>query len=250
MKKISTYMLMLFVIGSITGCFHRYTVVEPPTKSLTEYSILEISEFKTNLKDAKSRDFANRFTYRLHWAVKNHREKNPEDIIYEEVTLSTDKTKGVLLMQGTVTRYEEGSRAMRYWIGLGAGKAHCTIQVVFINKETGEELSRTNFDGVLVMGVFGGDADKAVDGVVDAFIDYMKKYMSVSKLSEVKNHSLTREHPYGTRDTTESHSIIRSINHLYLKTCSSTLYATAALDLLGNDLFRKKEEIAGSDLSS
>ena len=176
-------MLMLFVIGSMTGCFHRYTVVEPPTKSLTEYSILEISEFKTNLKDAKSRDFANRFTYRLHWAVKNHREKNPEDIIYEEVTLSTDKTKGVLQLQGTVIRYEEGSRAKRYWIGLGAGKAHCTIQVVFINKETGEELSRTNFDGMLVMGVFGGDADKAVDGVVDAFIDYMKKYMSASKLS-------------------------------------------------------------------
>ena len=63
-------------------------------------------------------------------------------------------------------------------------------------------------------------------------------------------HSLTREHPYGTRDTTESHSIIRSINHLYLKMYSSTRYTIAALDLLGNELFRKKEEIADSDLSS
>lgn len=183
MKNLSTYMMMLFVIGSITGCFHRYTVVEHPTKSLTDYSILEISQFKTSLNDAKSRGLANRFAYRLHWAVKNYREKNPEDIIYEEVTLNTDKTKGVLLMQGTITRYEEGSRAKRYWIGLGAGKAHCTIQVVFINKETGEELSRTNFDGVLVMGVFGGDSDQAVDGVIDSFINYMKKYMSTSKLS-------------------------------------------------------------------
>lgn len=178
MKKISTYMLMLFVIGSITGCFHRYTVEEHPTQSLTDYSILEISEFTTNLNDSKSRGFANRFAYRLHWAVKNHREKNPEDIVYEEVTLNTDKTRGVLLMQGTIIRYEEGSQALRYWIGLGAGKAHCKIQVVFINKETGEELGRTNFDGMIVMGVFGGDSDAAVDGVVDAFIDYMKKYMS------------------------------------------------------------------------
>lgn len=178
MKQISTCMLMFFVIGSITGCFHRYTVVEPPTKSLADFSVLEISEFETSLNDAKSKVFANRFAYRLHWAVKSHREKNPEDIIYEEVTLNTDKTKGVLLMQGTIIRYEEGSRAMRYWIGLGAGKAHCTIQVIFINKETGEELSRTNFDGILVMGVFGGDSDSAVDSVVDAFIAYMKKYMS------------------------------------------------------------------------
>ena len=178
MKKISTYMLMLFVIGSITGCFHRYTVVEPPTKSLTDYSILEIAEFKTSLNDAKARGLASRFSYRLHWVVTNHREKNPENIVYEEVTLNTDQTNGVLLMQGTIIKYEEGSRAMRWWIGLGAGKAHCTIQVIFIDKKTGEELSRTNFDGMIVMGVFGGDSVEAVDGVVDAFIAYMKKYMS------------------------------------------------------------------------
>lgn len=179
MKKISTYMLMLFVIGSITGCFHRYTVVEPPTKSLTDYSILEIAEFKTSLNDAKARGLASRFSYRLHWVVTNHREKNPENIVYEEVTLNTDKTEGVLLMQGTIISYEEGSRAKRYWIGFGAGKAYCTIQVIFINKETGEELSRTNFEGTLYMGVYGGDSIEAVDGVVDAFIDYMKQYMSI-----------------------------------------------------------------------
>ena len=178
MKKTLTYMLMLFVIGSITGCFHHYTIVEPPNNSLTDFSILEISQFKTNLNDNKAKGLASRFAYRLHWAVKNHRERNPEDIIYEEVTLNTDQTKGVLLMQGTIIRYTEGSQAKRYWIGFGAGKAHCTIQVIFINKETGEELSRTNFDGVLAMGVFGGDANKAVDGVVEAFVDYMKKYLS------------------------------------------------------------------------
>lgn len=177
MKKTLTYMLMLFVIGSITGCFHRYTVVNLPSKSLTDYSILEIPKFESNLNDARSRGLASRFATRLRWAVIKQREKNPENNIYEEVTLHTDKTKGVLLMQGTLIRYEEGSRAKRYWIGLGAGKAYCTIQVIFIDKETGEELSRTNFKGTLVMGVFGGDPDEAAAAVVDAFIDYMKKYM-------------------------------------------------------------------------
>ena len=178
MKKNLTYMLILLVIGSITGCTHRYTVVELPTRSLTDYRVLEISKFQSNLNDAGSRGLASKFAGRLRWAVMKHREKNPEDIVYEEVTLNTDKTEGVLLMQGTITSYEEGSRAKRYWIGFGAGKAHCTIQVIFINKETGEELSRTNFDGVLAMGVFGGDANKAVDGVVGAFLDYMKKYLN------------------------------------------------------------------------
>ena len=178
MKKISINVLMLLVFPTISGCFHHYTVVDLPSKSLTDYSVLEISEFRTNLNDAKSRSLANRFAYRLHWAIKNYWEKNPVDIVYEEITLNTGKTRGVLLMHGTIIRYEEGSRAKRYWIGLGAGKAHCTIQVIFIDKETGEELSRTNFDGTLVMGVFGGDADEAVDGVIDSFMNYMKKYMS------------------------------------------------------------------------
>ena len=179
MKRFSAHMLILLVIGSITGCTHRYTVVELPTKSLTDYSVLEISEFKSNLNDAKSRGLASRFAGRLRWAVMKHREKYPEDIVYEEVTLNTDKTEGVLLMQGTITSYDEGSRAKRYWIGLGAGKAYCTIQIIFINKATGEELSRTNFEGKLYMGLYGGDSIEAVDAVVDAFIDYMKQYMSI-----------------------------------------------------------------------
>ena len=179
MKRYLTLLFTLLVMGAITGCAsHRYTVVTPPSKSLTDYGILEISEFKTNLNDAESRELANRFAGRLHLAVMNYRENNLEDLVYEEVTLNTEKIKDVLLMQGTIISYEEGSRAKRYWIGFGSGKAYCTIQVIFTNKETGEQLSRTNFDGELAMGLFGGDADEAVDGVVDAFIDYMRQYMS------------------------------------------------------------------------
>lgn len=170
---------LLIIVMGVTGCAsHRYTVVEPPSKSLTDYSVLEIPEFKSNLNDAGSEELARRFAGRLHRAIMEHRDENPQDVVYEEVTLYTDKSEGVLQMQGTVISYEEGSRAKRYWIGFGSGKAYCTIQAVFINKETGEELSRTNFDGELAMGLFGGDADEAVDGVVNAFIDYMQQYMT------------------------------------------------------------------------
>ena len=179
MKRYFTILFTLLVMGALTGCAsHRYTIVEPPSKSLADFSILEISEFKTNLNDAESRELADRFAGRLHLAVIKYRENNPEDHVYDEVTLNTEKTRGVLLMHGTIISYEEGSRAKRYWIGFGSGKAYCTIQVIFTNKETGEELSRTNFDGELAMGLFGGDADEAVDGVVNAFIDYMQQYMS------------------------------------------------------------------------
>jgi hypothetical protein len=179
MKTCRTIILTVLVIGFITGCAsHRYTVVEPPEKPLTSYSILEIAEFKTNLNDAESKELADRFAGRLYRAIMEYREENPTNRAFQEITLDTGQTKGVLLMEGTVISYEEGSRAKRYWIGFGSGKAYCTIQVVFVDKETGEEVSRTNFDGELAMGLFGGDADEAVDGVVNSFIDYMRQYMS------------------------------------------------------------------------
>lgn len=179
MKKFSACLLTLLVIATITGCAsHRYTVVEPATESLTNYSTLEIPAFETHLKSAESRELAAKFADRLYLAIMDHRKKNPQGIIYQEVTLATDQTEGVLVMKGTVISYEEGSRAKRYFIGFGSGKAYCTIQVAFVDKQTGEEIARTNFDGELAMGLFGGDVDEAVDGVVEAFLDYMQEYMS------------------------------------------------------------------------
>ena len=177
--RISTKYLLICLVLLLTACAsHKYTVIEPASESLTEYSVLEIAPFKTNLKDSESAELAKLFPGRPHKAVTEYREQNPEDRVYEEVTLHTDQTDGVLLMESTVISYEEGSRAKRYFVGMGSGKAYCTIQVVFRNKSSGEEIARTNFDGELMGGIFGGEADDTVDGVVEAFIDYMQEYMS------------------------------------------------------------------------
>lgn len=156
---------------------HRYTVVEPPKASLTKYSVLEIPEFDSNLKSAEAMELAKVFDDRLMKEIASYRAQHPEDVVYEQVVKATDQVDDVLVMQGTVISYEEGSRAKRYFIGLGSGKAYCTIQVKFIDKATGEELARTNFDGELMGGIFGGSAEEAVDGTVKAFLDYMGEYM-------------------------------------------------------------------------
>lgn len=166
-------------VSFLSGCAsHRYTVVEPPKTSLTSYSVLEIPEFNSNLKSAEAEELAKVFDDRLMREIAMYRAQNPDDVVYDKIVKSTDQVADVLLMNGTVISYEEGSRAKRYFVGLGSGKAYCTIQVKFIDKSTGEELARTNFDGELMGGIFGGSADEVVDGTVKAFLDYMSEYMA------------------------------------------------------------------------
>jgi hypothetical protein len=161
----------------------RYTILEPASEPLESFSVLEIHEFTSNLTDEDSVNLANRFAGQLHAAVMEDREENPGNSVFDDVVRSTDQTDGVLVLDGVVISFEKGSRAKRYWIGFGAGKAYCTIQATFTNKATGETVIKSNFDGELSMSFFGGSAEEAVDAVVAAFIDYFSDYFAVDGTS-------------------------------------------------------------------
>jgi hypothetical protein len=166
----------LFTIITSGCASSRYTVLEPASEPITNYRILEIADFQSNLSDEDSVELAGRFADRLHAAVMKERANHPEESIFDEVVRSADTADDVLVLNGTVISFEKGSRAKRYFIGFGAGKAYCTIQAKFVNKVTGEEVLKTNFDGELSMSLFGGSPDEAVDAVVRAFIDYFDDY--------------------------------------------------------------------------
>ena len=155
---------------------HRYTVVEPRKKEFTDYHILEIRDFKSNLGDSESKELAARFADRLHQNIMKDRLEHPDEVIFDDVVRQTNKTEGVLLLDGTLISFEKGSRAKRYFIGFGSGKAYCTIQSVFTDKTTNEPVMKLNFDGELSMGIFGGSVDEAVQGVVEAYLDYFNDY--------------------------------------------------------------------------
>ena len=172
------------IIGLLMAAFlvfnacssHRYTIVEPRKKELTDYRILEIRDFKSYLVDSESQELAARFADRLHQNVMKDRQEHPDEVIFDEVVRQTNKTEGVLLLDGTLISFEKGSRAKRYFIGFGSGKAFCTIQSVFTDKTTNETILKLNFDGELSMGIFVGSVDEAVQGVVEAYLDYFDDY--------------------------------------------------------------------------
>ena len=177
MKQKMLIISVCFVALFVTACAsHRYTVVEPIKKEFTDYDTLEIRNFMCNLNNNEAKELAAGFADKLYENIMKDRLEHPDEVIFREVVRKTDKTDGVLVLDGTVISYEKGSRAKRYFIGFGAGKAYCTIQTVFTDKKTGEQVQKLNFDGELSMGIFGGSVEEAVLGVVEAYLDYFDDY--------------------------------------------------------------------------
>ena len=171
----------LLILGACASS--HYTVLQPASEPLMNFEVLQINEFTSNLSDVDSLNLAARFADQLHGKIMDERADNPGESIFREVARETDEVESVLVLDGKVIAFDKGSRAKRYWLGFGAGKAFCTIQAAFSNKETGEEVLKTNFDGELAMGFFGGDEQEAVNAVVESFIAYFDDYFVVDPVT-------------------------------------------------------------------
>lgn len=71
-------------------------------------------------------------------------------------------------------QFDEGSRALRYIVGFGAGKGTMTVEVTFLDKQQ-KELAKINVGGELNMGFFGGDFDEAISRAAREAADYAQK---------------------------------------------------------------------------
>lgn len=168
--RTTTFIVILVAVGLFVGCSsHRAVVVDPMQGArLGDFSRLEIPAFDTTL----SGDLDPQLLTEIPLEAS---EKIRELGLYQEVSGNAATDEGVLRMEGTVISYEKGSRAKRYLIGMGSGKAYTTVQCTFKNKQTGQTLARVNFEGELSGGLFGGGSDGAAGGVVNAIVDYFKE---------------------------------------------------------------------------
>jgi hypothetical protein len=75
---------------------------------------------------------------------------------------------------GTVTKFNEGSKSARYWIGLGAGRARLVAHIKFVDLN-GNVLFEKDVDGNVTMGTFGGDPLGATRGLAKEIGKVAKK---------------------------------------------------------------------------
>ncbi len=82
-----------------------------------------------------------------------------------EFTPGTERT---LRLGTTITRLAPGSRALRYFVGFGAGRSKAQVEMHFVDVGSGRVLLVTADRRVAAYGVFGGDSE---DHLKESFSD-------------------------------------------------------------------------------
>ena len=79
-----------------------------------------------------------------------------------------------LKIKWQIAAYDEGSRALRYMVGFGAGKGKVVVKARFFDANN-RELGSIQSEGSITMGAFGGSYETALRECADAIANYAKQ---------------------------------------------------------------------------
>jgi hypothetical protein len=83
----------------------------------------------------------------------------------------------VLLLQGDISRLTEGSQALRYFVGFGAGATKAQIETRFLDGPSREVRMITADRRAAGMGIFGGDSRQFLAESMDQMADGLVKFL-------------------------------------------------------------------------
>jgi len=101
-------------------------------------------------------------------AVMSGSSSSKHDRMFSSVALGpadSSYADSTLVLTGRVLTYTTGSRMMRYFVGFGAGKGKCVIEMTLRQRGRPGDLFVANFKGQLAGGVYGGSAQDMFRGV-------------------------------------------------------------------------------------
>jgi hypothetical protein len=148
------------------GLIDKLEIVEVfQLASFTQVVVLPLDTKNTPLPDHDDNTFTptttvlSKATSIFLAGIQQHAESKLKISIAEQPP-TADTAKGVLLIRGSVSEIDPGSRAARYWVGFGAGKSRVEIVGEIINAETGATLLKFTHARASAIGGFGGDYTK------------------------------------------------------------------------------------------
>ena len=167
------FLLMALLVATSACASHRYSVQAPVDTKFGAFDAVEVHPFTSAVDTEAAREVAEKLPGALIAELAKATRNGSKERMFSVVADSAGAVAGVLTISGRVLSFEEGSRAQRYFIGLGAGKAFATVECVFTEKASGRQVAVATFDGELSGGLFGGSSGGAADGVVQAIRDFL-----------------------------------------------------------------------------
>ena len=155
-----------------------------PGFEITKYKVIAVEKFPVTdaaVKDDDDRRFADKMTNVLQIElVRRLRDSK----LFDQVVNAGDgnATAGAqptLKLQGVVTRFGRGDRALRMWVGGGAGAARTQVEMRFVDVQTGKVVMVTADRRIAKVG--GGSGELMEEAYDDMARDLGKFLVRLSK---------------------------------------------------------------------
>lgn len=135
-----------------------------PGFALKRYPVIAVDRCQvsdTEVKDEEDRRLAQAMpAYFQSEMVRRLREAGLfERVVHLGETTAPAGSDAVLRLECAITRLAPGSRALRYWVGFGAGRSKAQAELRFVDVATAKVLMVTADRRVAAYGVFGGDSE-------------------------------------------------------------------------------------------
>jgi hypothetical protein len=152
-----------------------------PGADLRPYTVLLVDRFdvpSSELKDVEDRDVADRLAPLFQTElITRIRAAGLFDRVVNlsETTFTPSEGVRVLRLEGTLARLNTGSRALRYFVGFGAGASKAQVETRLVEAATGRLLIVAADRREAAFGVFGGDGEEHLrEALSDSARDYAK----------------------------------------------------------------------------
>ncbi len=142
------------------------------------YTVIILTPFKvapTEIKDGEDAVLATHMPAQLQAQLRT--QLRVAGIFAKVIDASDAAPAGekALRLEGDITKLTEGSQAMRYWVGFGAGAAKAQIETRLIDLESAQVQLVTADRRAAGMGAFGGDGREFVVGSINQMAEgYVK----------------------------------------------------------------------------
>jgi hypothetical protein len=163
---------LLFLVTTLYGCGVAHVRTDVASSDLHQYDKVFISEVKVQSQEAAAQDNAVLQTQMDEWEVfaRGELEDYVNDSHYQLINQPPAITEKALIINLDID-LTYGNRALRYWIGFGAGKGGVDSVLTAIDSETGDEKFRATAESDLSVGAFGGDMEAILKQNIRELVD-------------------------------------------------------------------------------